>query len=154
MGAIIRKIGISDLDSLMEWRMRVLVEVFSIPEGTDVSALRESNERYYRKHLDDGSHTSCFAYLDDTVVGCGGICYQDEMPSPDNPSGINGYLMNIFVLPEHRGKGIGRSIVGFLTDDAKAHGAGKIYLESTSTAETLYRSLGFTDMEHYMKLKG
>ena len=34
------------------------------------------------------------------IIGCGGICYQSELPSPENLSGINGYLMNIYTLPE------------------------------------------------------
>ena len=36
------------------------------------------------------------------IIGCGGICYQSELPSPENLSGINGYLMNIYTLPGMR----------------------------------------------------
>ena len=85
-------------------------------------------------------------------MGCGGICYQSEMPSPDNPTGTNGYLMNIYALPELRGEGIGRKIVEFLIDDAKSRGTEKIYLESSSMAKRLYHEIGFSDMIDYMKL--
>ena len=85
-------------------------------------------------------------------MGCGGICYQSEMPSPDNPTGTNGYLMNIYALPELRGEGIGRQIVEFLIDDAKSRGTEKIYLESSSMAKRLYHEIGFSDMMDYMKL--
>ena len=66
--------------------------------------------------------------------------------------GTNGYLMNIYSLPQYRGRGIGKQIVEYLIRDAKARGTGKIYLESAPAAKKLYFDLGFTDMKDYMKL--
>ena len=97
--------------------------------------------------------TAVFAYDDETVIGCGGICYQTEMPSPDNPNGKCGYLMNIYTLPEYRGMGVGNSIVEYLINDARARCANKIYLESSEKAKKLYYEKGFRDMVDYMKLQ-
>ena len=154
MGVVVRKAELDELETLMEWRMRVLAEVFSIPEGEDVAELRAANEAYYREHLADGAHTACFAEDEaaGAIIGCGGICYQAEMPSPDNPSGMCGYLMNIYTSPDARGRGVGRAVVEFLLADAAARGTGKVYLESSEVAMQLYRSLGFEDMVGYMKL--
>ncbi len=155
MSVSVKKAGLEDLEALMEWRMRVLAEVFPTDGQEDRSAIRENNEVYYRQHLADGTHTACFAMDDDTgrIVGCGGICYQSEMPSPDNSSGTNGYLMNIYSVPELRGEGIGRKIVEFLIDDAKKRGTEKIYLESSGVAKRLYHEIGFNDLPDYMKLR-
>ena len=154
MSASVKKATFEDLDSLMEWRMRVLAEVFPAGGQEDRSTIRKNNEAYYRRHLADGTHTACFAVdeCSGRIVGCGGICYQNEMPSPDNISGTNGYLMNIYSLPELRGEGIGRMIVEYLIDDAKRRGTEKIYLESSSMAKQLYHEIGFSDMIDYMKL--
>ena len=154
MNVSVRRAGLADLDMLMEWRMRVLSEVFPADKGDDRAQIRKNNEAYYREHLADGTHTACFAYDADSdeIVGCGGICYQSEMPSPDNLTGTNGYLMNIYVLPKCRGEGVGRKIVEFLLMDAKTQGVEKIYLESSEMAKGLYRGLGFSDMRDYMKL--
>ncbi len=150
----IRKAGLSNLDLLMEWRMRVLAEVFPDTGSTVYDTVKENNEAYYRKHLADADHTACFAVDRKTggIVGCGGICYQKEMPSPDNLTGTNGYLMNIYTLPEARGEGIGKMIVEYLIRDAKERGTEKIFLESTEAAGRLYREIGFADMKNYMKL--
>ena len=155
MSVSVKQAGLESLDLLMEWRMRVLAEVFPVHAPEDRSAIRENNEAYYRHHLADGTHTACFAIDDETgrIVGCGGICYQREMPSPDNPSGANGYLMNIYTLPENRGEGIGRKVVEYLIDDAKQRGTGKIYLESSDVAKPLYHEIGFADMPNYLKLR-
>lgn len=90
---------------------------------------------------------------DGRIVGCGGICYQSEMPSPDNPSGTCGHLMNVFALPRLRGRGIGRRVVEFLVDDARSRKTDKIYLESSEVARPLYHSIGFRDLPDYMKLR-
>lgn len=152
--AEVRAATLADLPALLEWRMRVLAEVFPAAPGEDRAALRAANEAYYRLALADGSHTACFARDPATgrIVGCGGICYQREMPSPDNPPGTNGYLMNIYVLPPLRGCGIGRAIVAWLLADARRRGTGKIYLEASLAGHPLYTSLGFKDMPDYMKL--
>ncbi len=147
--------GPEDLPLLMEWRMRVLREVFSIPEGADTAALARANRAYYERHLRENSHTACFAREKGTagIVGCGGICYQEEMPSPDNTSGLCGYLMNIYTLPAYRGRGVGRKIVEFLIRDAQKRGTEKIYLESSDSGRRLYREMGFAKMRGYMKLQ-
>lgn len=155
MNVLVKQAGLDEFDDLMEWRMRVLQEVFPVSEGGDRSVIRRNNEDYYKKHLAEGTHTACFALDTDSgqIIGCGGICYQEEMPSPDNPSGKNGYLMNIYTLPEFRHEGVGRKIVEFLIADAKSRDTEKIYLESSGVAKHLYYEIGFGDMPDYMKLK-
>ena len=152
----VKRASLDELEPLMEWRMRVLAEVFSDSEQPDWEMIRKNNEDYYREALSDGAHTACFAVNEDDgeIIGCGGICYQKEMPSPDNLTGTNGYLMNIYTLPEYRGHGAGRRIVEFLIDDAKKQGTEKIYLESSKDAKHLYEEIGFLDMQDYMKLEG
>ena len=154
MAVRIRKAELSELEELLDWRIEVLREVFSDYPEVDYDRLRRENEAYYRRHLKDGSHTAVWAVSEEgKIVGCGGICYQEEMRSPDNPSGTNGYLMNIYVRPEFRRGGCGHRIAAALIEDAKARGTGKIYLESSKSGRSLYESMDFRDMEDYMKLK-
>lgn len=154
MNVSVKKTGLDALDILIEWRMRVLAEVFPMKKNEDRHDIRKNNEEYYRVHLNDDTHTACFAVNEENgeIIGCGGICYQKEMPSPDNLTGSNGYLMNIYTLPEYRGKGVGRKIIEFLIDDARRRGTEKIYLESSKDAKHLYEEIGFSDMHDYMKL--
>lgn len=150
----VKRASFDDLETLMEWRMRVLAEVFSDSEQPDWKVIRKNNEDYYREALSADTHTACFALDEDDggIIGCGGICYQKEMPSPDNLTGTNGYLMNIYTLPVYRGQGVGRRIVEFLVDDAKKRRTEKIYLESAKDAKHLYEEIGFSEMQDYMKL--
>ena len=156
MEITIKKIGIESLNLLMDWRKKVLSEVFMVNDIEKHSELILNNENYYKKHLTDGTHTACFAINNDTneIIGCGGICYQEEMPSPDNMTGKNGYLMNIYIEPKYRKCGAGKKIIETLILDAKEHNAHKIYLESSDIAKNLYEEIGFVDMVNYMKFEG
>ncbi|MCD8086531.1 MAG: GNAT family N-acetyltransferase [Clostridiales bacterium] len=151
MEITIRKADSSDLEELMRWREVVLREVFSIPAGEDMTALLAANRAYYRTALETGEHIACFASAGETLVGCGGLCLYREMPSPDNPGGKCGYLMNIYTLPALRRQGVGKKVVQWLVQEAKRRGAEKIYLEASEQAYPLYRSLGFQDMKGYLK---
>lgn len=148
----IREAGPDELALLLQWREEVLRCVFSLPEGADMTALMEANERYYRHELPAGGHIGCFAERGSEIIGCGGLCLHGEMPSPDNPSGRCAYLMNIYVRDAHRGKGVGKKIVRYLVGRALAQGITKIYLETSECGRELYESVGFTPMRDMMLL--
>lgn len=135
----------------MRWRSEVLANVFgSVPD----KRLLVANRRYYRTHIDNGTHIAFVAEYDKEECGCGGICLYDELPSPDNPTGRCAYLMNIYVRKAFRNKGIAHNIVSRLVDEAKKLGCGKVYLETTTDGKTLYLSSGFKDMPDMMKYYG
>lgn len=136
------------LPTLMRWRIEVIRHVFDI-EPTPRLLL--ANRQYYRQHIADGTHLAFVAQCDGEDCGCGGVCFTDELPSPDNPTGRCAYLMNIYVRQPFRHRGIAHHIVERLLEEAKRHGCGKIYLETTADGKPVYRSLGFEDMPDMMK---
>ncbi len=146
----IRPASLSDLDELIHWRIEALREVFSLPDGDANAALQQASLDYYRAELAARRHIACFAEQAGAVIGCGGLCLHAELPSPDNPSGKCGYLMNIYTQPESRRKGAGAAVVTWLTAQAERRGVGKLYLETTEDGRALYRQLGFSDMIDYM----
>ena len=148
----IRQATIQDTDLLMQWRMEVLREVFSISPDRSVTELEAENRRYYQEELPRGGHIACFACMGEEIVGCGGMCLYDEMPSPDNPNGKCAYLMDIYARPQFRGCGIGHAIVRWLIGQTEQHGVSKIYLETSEDGRPLYREMGFREMPDMMKL--
>lgn len=153
MDITIRKAELADLELLMKWRMTVLREVFSVPQDDPMTQLEQENRRYYQTTLPAGNHIACFAYAGGQIVGCGGVCVYQEMPSPDNPSGLCAYLMNIYTQPTVRGQGVGKAVVSWLVGQAERRGITKIYLETSESGRPLYQELGFADMNGYMYRK-
>ena len=138
----------ASIATLMHWRKEVIEAVFGVAPSKRLLAC---NRRYYRRHIADGTHFAVVAEIGDTDVGCGAMCLSEELPSPDNPSGQCAYLMNIYVRQEYRGRGIGHTIVKMLVEKARQSGCGKIWLETTEGARTLYKSIGFKELTGIMK---
>ena len=152
MNIEVRSAGIADLELLVKWRLKVLHEVFSIPSNQVLNRLEEENRRYYQETLSPGTHIACFAYVKDKAVGCGGICFYKEMPSPDNPTGQCAYLMNIYTRSAFRGQGVGQLIIQWLIERAIQRNIPKIYLETSEAGKKLYEKIGFIEMPDMMKL--
>lgn len=139
---------VADISELLEWRAEVIEKVFGI---FPTLAMMEANRSYYSRHLADGTHIAVVAEADGIQAGCGAICITEELPSPENLSGLCAYLMNIYVREAYRGHGIGHSVVCWLVGKARELGCDKIYLETTDTARSLYRSIGFDELPDMMR---
>ncbi len=153
MDFVIRKAGLDDLELLAAWRMKVLREVFAAAPDALMDRMEQENRRYYERAVPSGEHVACFACAGQQIAGCGGICFYEEMPSPDNPRGGCAYLMNIYTAPAFRGRGAGQAAVRWLIRQARERGTAKIYLETTQAARALYQKLGFREMRGYLILE-
>lgn len=144
--------GIDDIDTITEWRMEVLAEVFGADAVCSIGMdrLRKANIAYYKESLSKGNHIACFARCGNDVIGCGGVCFQSELPSPDNPSGRCAYLMNIYVRKNLRGNKIWSIVVRWLIDEIMKRNVTKIYLETSKSGYKMYQALGFADMKDMM----
>jgi ribosomal protein S18 acetylase RimI-like enzyme len=61
-------------------------------------------------------------------------------------AGLESYLAELYVEPEHRGKGLGRALMEQVLDHARRRGATYMDLgtdETDTSARALYESLGF-----------
>lgn len=139
---------VKEIPTLMRWREEVIDHVFGLRPS---ALLLRANRGYYESHISDGSHFAVVAKTDGEECGCGGVCFTDELPSPDNPSGRCAYLMNIYVREPYRQHGVAHSIVARLIEESKKRECGKIYLETTADGRPVYLSLGFRDFPDIMK---
>ena len=81
------------------------------------------------------------AEINGKLVGGGGIFPTDGLPSDTCE------LVKMYLLPEARGRGLGKTIVGKCLETARLFGFGRIYLESMpelGQALKLYEKFGFT----------
>lgn len=147
----IRKADLSDLDFLVQQRIVVLRAVFGIEEYEDTAALEKANRVYYEKALKDGTHVAALAYEGEVFVGCGALCLQDEMPSPDSPSGCTALIMNVYTPPEQRHRGVARRVITWLIERAQEKGVDRVLLEATPEARPLYEDFGFVSAPDFME---
>jgi GNAT superfamily N-acetyltransferase len=69
-------------------------------------------------------------------------------------AGAAGWLGNIIVLPEHRGRGIGRATTRSLMDYVRSRGCGLQLLIATELGRPVYEKEGFRETGRYVFLKG
>jgi len=152
MGLMIREGTLQELDFLVETRIEVLRNVFSLSPNQDMSDLAQASREYYKRAIPKGEHIACLAFENGLFAGCGGICLYREMPLPDNITGLCGYLMNIYTRSEFRRKGIGKGMVRWLVEQGRRQGAEKIYLDASDMGRPLYENMGFVPMKNSMHL--
>ncbi len=94
----------------------------------------------FGKHYGQPYFHPIVAELDGVVVGCASGLL----------NGNAGWLGNIIVLPEWRGRGIGRVLTQGLMDFFRAQKVQSQILIATSMGEPVYRKLGFEIVSYYL----
>jgi len=140
------------LELLVNTRIEVLRAANLLDEHVDMSDVAAQSETYYREALSDGSHTGILAFDGDALVGAGGVSYYRVMPTFHNPAGRCAYIMNMYVRPAYRRRGIATAMLDLLVADARRRGAGRIALEATDMGRPLYDKYGFIRAEGEMEL--
>ena len=129
------------------------IEIRREPFGSDLTgpmADAQQAEMTERHHGSEGSGatptpeyfehphgTFLAAFADDEPAGIGGLGRLD---------GTTGEIRRMYVVPDHRGKGIGRAILVALEDHARSLGYERIRLETGNMAPEairLYESHGY-----------
>ena len=86
------------------------------------------------------------------VIGPSALCLVERLPSPQNPSPVEGYLAHAFVLPARRRSGVGSALVRAAVLEARALELGRIRLHATESGLALYERLGFRLRSNDMEL--
>ncbi len=138
-----------DMDLLMSSRLEMLRVVNDLDLSYEYSnELVESSIEYFK----NGDHTTVLAMDGERVIGCATICYMYIMPTFSHPTGKRAHLMNVYTMKEWQRRGIAKTMVSMLIDEAWKRGATEISLDATEEGRPLYRKLGFTDSTEGMVL--
>lgn len=149
----VRRVTLEDVDLLVDLRYQMQVE---LDEGTrhgiDPADIRGDTREYFIKQLTGFHFAAFFVEIAGEVVGTGGIVVYDVPPSPSNPSGAEGYIMNMYTMPEHRGHGVAHAVLDSLIDHAYKEGARRVWLRSSESGQRVYKHYGFESPGHYMQM--
>lgn len=145
-----RKTTAADIESVMDIRLEMLREVNGLGKAAPFSGELVRAAREYFLHDDQ---TTVFAEEGNAVAGCASVCFVSIMPTFDHPAGRRAHLMNVYVRPRWRRRGIAREMVRQLVAEAKERGCTEISLDATESGRPLYQSLGFRDSEECMVME-
>jgi GNAT superfamily N-acetyltransferase len=86
------------------------------------------------------------------IVGGYAITLFPILPSSQTPSGLHGYIHNLFVEREHRRKGIATELMDHAVKFCKENNVSKCWLHSTDMGLSIYLKTGFEKCENYYGL--
>jgi GNAT superfamily N-acetyltransferase len=74
-----------------------------------------------------------------------------RVPRPGVTTRLSADVQSVFVVPEHRGKGIGSALVQTASDHARRLGAGRVTVSSSRAAVPMYERLGFASSRQLLE---
>ena len=149
MNITYKKLTVNDLDVFIKMRINQLRE-----EGTkeDID-LEPALKDYYLRHLSDGTFVSWLALDNDRIIGTSGMSIVEKPPYFGCPSGKIGLLSSMFTDPNYRRKGIAKTLLSKVIDEAKTQGCGTVQITASDMGVLLYSDYGFEKNENFMQFK-
>ena len=88
-------------------------------------------------------HCLCYGvYIDNKQIGFGRIATDYVVFT---------YLLDVFILPEYRGKGYSKQLMKVIIEEPSLHSC-KTWMLKTSDAHKLYNQFGYTELKHPEKV--
>src|SRR5437870_6756567 len=141
MSAVVRRATVDDIDVLVDLRIAFVAEFADIE---DEQAERASIAEYLGRALPSESFLAWLVIDDDRVTATGGMAvYERMMRSHGHGVGYEGYVLNVYTLPEYRRRGYGRLAMEALMECARDRHI-RLTLLATDDGRPLYEALDFT----------
>jgi len=138
-----RKLKPEDIDLLVKYRMLFLKELQNPVDIDDEVLLENTLISYFSRTLENNTFIAWVAEYNKEPLSFGGMVVQEIPGHFQFLSGRQGYILNMYTLPEYRGKGISTKVLYKLIDEAKAEGLTKVYLHATEDGINIYKKAGF-----------
>jgi GNAT superfamily N-acetyltransferase len=139
-----RRASVHDVESLVDYRVRFLNELYGHPEDEETDNLRGSLREYFREAIPSGRFIAWLAERNGRIDGTSGMVIW-QMPGRYGglESGRLGYILNMYTVPEARRKGICTRLLKELIREAKALGVKYLHLHASEDGISIYRKAGF-----------
>ena len=142
-----RLASLEDIQLLIDLRKQLLIE-----EGQIVSSnIDEELNTFFENQLTSHQYVQWLVEEDNKVIATGAIQFISFPPSYFNPTGIRGYILNMYTHPDYRGKGIAKQLVNETLKEAQRRKVQHIFLISSEMGKPLYKKIGFKENDIYME---
>ena len=143
--ATIRPATDDDLDELCRLRLAFIADLRGVdPADFDPVFVTVTRDFVARTMAADRIR-SWLAVLDGTNVGVVSVLVADTPPLPERHLGNEGYIVNMYVDPRGRRRGIARALLEAAVAAGDELGLRGCYLHATTQGRPLYASAGFAD---------
>ena len=143
-----RRATSADIDTLIDYRVRFLNELYRHPENEQTRILRESLQKYFSEAIPSNNFIAWLAEYDSKTLGTGGMVIW-RMPGRYRglETGRLGYILNMYTVPEARRKGICTRLLKELINEAVRLDLKYLHLHTSEDGIDIYRKEGFAEPE-------
>jgi GNAT superfamily N-acetyltransferase len=142
MAITARPAAAHDLKLICEHRERMFAESGRTRES--LRPMTAAFEQWLSPRLEDGSYFGWMLEDAGVVIAGLGMMVIDWPPHPSHPADHRrAYILNVFVEPEHRRKGLAKRLMALAEARARELGVRYAILHSTRQGRPLYESLGW-----------
>lgn len=147
MSDIVRVATADDIAHVVNHRERMFREM-----GTecDYEAMAAACTRWYAETLPTGIYRGWIAERDRRVIGGAGMIVVPWSPGPSCLDPRMGWIYNVFVEPDHRGRGVARRLVEAIHAWCRGQGIERLALNATEAGAGVYRGLGYSSVPEPM----
>ena len=121
-------------------RERLFQELGELPQ--DAVALERATREFYLAHVNRDLF-SWGIFSGEGLASVGSLCVFERLPYAGNLAGREGYILNIYTLPEYRKQGFAGGLLEEILSYGSSIGVRRLWLNSSSGGEALYRKKGF-----------
>jgi ribosomal protein S18 acetylase RimI-like enzyme len=148
-----RPVRLSDLDLICRHR-EDMFRASNAPGRSDESlrAMTASFRVWIEPRLGDGSYFGYIVEEDGAAVAGIGLMIIDWPPHPLHPNeDKRGYVLNVFVEPSHRKRGLAKMLTGLGEAEIARRGVSFAILHATRMGRPLYEQAGWTQTAEMSK---
>lgn len=134
----------ADLDTVVALRLAFMGEVRRRPDLGEHAALAEATRGFVATQHDAGTMRTWLAETaDGTAVGITSVLLHAIPPLPEDLRPHSGYVINVWVAPDHRRRGIARALLDRCIAEVDELGIRRLFLFATTQGRPLYEAAGF-----------
>ncbi len=139
----IRPATIEDVPAILHHR-REMFRSMGYTDARILEPLEPIAERYFVEAFKAGTFRGWMAVEPGgKIVGGGGIADYTLPPGPFAPRATRQEIINVYVEPEFRRRGIARRLMEVMIEWCRVRGYASVYLHASDEGRPLYTSLGF-----------
>jgi GNAT superfamily N-acetyltransferase len=140
-----------DAEAIGQQRLRMFADA-ELADEAAMGPMVENFVPWVRAKLADGSYLGWLAEEDGRLLAGAGFWAMEWPPHYLDAEPRRAYLLNFYVAPEVRRRGLARELLGLAIAEAKARGIKVVTLHASKFGKPLYEQTGF-EMSDEMRLR-
>jgi GNAT superfamily N-acetyltransferase len=138
----VRRATLGDIPALVAYR-RAMFESMGIQDSALLDVMCGKMNTYLGIAMPTNEYVGWVAEVEGRPIASGGVVIHNLPPGPRNLDGREGYIMNVYTVPEWRGHGVATAIMQVIMEYLSGLHIPVATLHASEAGRPIYEKLGF-----------